>query len=115
MGDPISHGVARERNSLVPLPVSDLSRARLPLADSQNAGPRHPGLVDHPLVTPEVQFALLAAVDETACAELGDLVDAIPDHPQPLSAVLALVDAGLIGLEFNAPFDRHLRVWRILA
>ncbi|KAA0121726.1 hypothetical protein CIW48_22435 [Methylobacterium sp. P1-11] len=79
------------------------------------AGPSlpHPDLVVHPLITPDVQVALLAAVDETGDACLGDLADAIPAHPQPISAVLALVDAGLLAIDVVSPFDASCRVWRI--
>ncbi len=72
-------------------PVSARNTARPTLA-----GPPipHPDLVVHPLINPDVQVALLAAVDETGDACLGDLANVIPAHPQPISAVLALVDAG---------------------
>jgi hypothetical protein len=72
----------------------------------------HPGLIEHPDLTPEVQVALLAAVDEAVIAELGDLACVIPDHPRPISAVLALVDAGLLALDLQAGFDASLSVWR---
>lgn len=79
------------------------------------AGPQfpHPHLVDHPLLTPEVQAALFAAMDGTGESTLSDLADAIPEHPQPISAVLALVDAGLLALDLVAAFDASCRVWRI--
>lgn len=79
------------------------------------AGPQlpHPNLVVHPLITPDVQVALLTAVDETGDASLGDLADAIPAHPQPISAVLALVDAGLLAIDLVSAFDAACRVWRI--
>lgn len=78
-------------------------------------GHAHPDLVDHPLITPDVQLALLAAVDETGDAALGDLAFAIPDHPQPISAVIALVDAGLLGIDLASAFDASCRVWRLSA
>lgn len=79
------------------------------------AGPQfpHPDLVVHPLITPDVQVALLAAVDETGDACLGDLADAIPAHLQPISAVLALVDAGVLAIDLASAFDASCRVWRI--
>ncbi|CAA2136889.1 hypothetical protein [Methylobacterium bullatum] len=73
----------------------------------------HHDIVVHPLITPDVQVALLAAVDETGDACLGDLADAIPAHPQPISAVLALVDAGLLAIDLFSAFDASCRVWRI--
>ncbi|MCJ2096690.1 MULTISPECIES: hypothetical protein [unclassified Methylobacterium] len=73
----------------------------------------HPDFVDHPLITPDVQVRLLAAVDETGDAALSDLAFAIPDHPQPISAVLALVDAGILGIDLASVFDASCRVWRL--
>lgn len=73
----------------------------------------HSDLVVHPLITPEVQVTLLAAVDETGDASLGDLADAIAPHPQPISAILALVDAGVLAIDLVSAFDASCRVWRI--
>ncbi|MGU3478578.1 hypothetical protein [Methylobacterium sp. D48H] len=91
-------------------PVSARNTVRPTLAGTQFP---HPNLVDHPLITPDVQFALLTAVDETGDASLGDLADAIPEHPQPISAVLALVDAGLLAIDLVSAFGASCRVWRI--
>jgi hypothetical protein len=77
------------------------------------SAPPHPDLVLHPLITPDLQVALLAAVDETGDSCLGRLADAIPAHPQPISAVLALVDAGLLAMDLVSAFDASCRVWRI--
>lgn len=71
-----------------------------------------PGLVRHPLVSPETQIALLAAVDAAGVIGIGDLCGAIPDHPRPVSAVLALVDAGHLGIDLAAPFDASCAIWR---
>jgi hypothetical protein len=76
-------------------------------------GPRqHPGLVMHPFVSPEDQVTILAAVDEAVVAELGDLIEALPHHPRPITAVLALIEAGLLAVDFHAPFDSSVRIWR---
>ena len=72
----------------------------------------HPDLVDHPHLTPEVQVALLAAIEETGDASLGDLAGAVPGCERPISAVLALVDAGILILDVAAPFDASCRVRR---
>lgn len=74
--------------------------------------PLHPGIVRHPLLTPDVQVALLTAMDETGDASLTDLADAIPDHPRPISAVLAMIDAGLAEFDLTSPFDAHIRISR---
>ncbi|TXN22870.1 hypothetical protein [Methylobacterium sp. WL9] len=89
------------------MPVRNLVR-HMPAGGLQ----AHPDLVDHPLITPDVQLMLLAAVEETGDAALGDLASAIPDHPQPISAVIALVDAGLLGIDMVSAFDASCRVWR---
>ncbi len=92
-----------------------------PLSRSAPPGPApaprdaHPGLVAHPLLTPDLQVTLLAAVDEGADATLGDLVALLPRHPAPAGAVLALVEAGLLACERDTPFDAHLRLWRASA
>ncbi len=58
---------------------------------------------------------LLAAAGRADVVRLADLVAAIPDHPQPLCAVMALVDAGLLGMDFQEGFGPDLRVWRLSA
>jgi len=73
---------------------------------------RHPGLVVHPFVSPEDQVTILTAVDEAGVAELGDLVAALPYHPRPITAILALIEAGLLAIDFRAPFDSNVRIWR---
>lgn len=90
-------------------PVPAGKTARTVLADPV---PPHPDLVLHPLVGPDVQIALLAAVDAAGGASLGALAEAIPGHDRPISAVLALVDAGLLALDCASPFDASCRVWR---
>lgn len=64
-------------------------------------------------VTPEVRTALLCAADQNGgVIDLDSLVAAIPDHPQPLCAILSLVDAGVLALDATAPFGGDLRLWR---
>jgi len=58
-----------------------------------------PGLVVHPLVSAEVQVRLLALVDGASKATLEDCISALPGHPSPVSAVLALANAGLLEIE----------------
>jgi len=62
---------------------------------------------------PDVRAILLEAVGIAGVVRLGDLVGAIPGHPQPLSAVLSLVDQGLLGIDLGAPFDPDLGLWRL--
>ncbi|WP_154678316.1 hypothetical protein [Microvirga massiliensis] len=58
-------------------------------------------------------MTLLRAVDEEAGTTLGDLIAAIPDHPRPVAAILVLIEAGWLMEELRAPFDEHLRIWRV--
>ena len=113
MVTPFYAGVHAPRNLACAPHAASLVPAGAPPAPP-GSGPAalHPGLIEHPDLTPEVQVALLAAVDEAVITELGDLASVIPDHPRPISAVLALVDAGLLALDLQAGFDASLSVWR---
>jgi hypothetical protein len=72
----------------------------------------HPGQVEHPFVSPEDQVTILAAVDEVVVAELGDLISALPHHPRPITSILALIEAGVLAVDFHAPFDGPVWIWR---
>ncbi|MCJ2082802.1 hypothetical protein [Methylobacterium sp. J-090] len=54
---------------------------------------------------------LLRALAGGNAVELGALVDLLPDHPQPISAVFDLVDAGEALIDIDAGFDGSMRVW----
>lgn len=67
-----------------------------------------------PEVTPEELVAIMAALEEEGGTRtLGDLALAIPTSARPISAVLALADAGLLAFDPGAPFDAMIRVTRI--
>ena len=51
------------------------------------------------LVTPEVQVQLLAIMGDAGACSIDDCIDALPGHPAPVSAVLALADAGILEIE----------------
>ncbi|GGK51782.1 hypothetical protein [Salinarimonas ramus] len=87
-------------------PTSSLVAPRAPAA---------PGPVASPLLDADAQVAILAAVGDAGVIGLGDLVLAIPGHPRPISAVWALVSAGLLAADPGAPFDADLRIWRTAA
>jgi len=113
----IDSGFAPARNSLerlVALPPDHRPRNPDPSAGSAHepSTRKHPGLVEHPFGSPEDQVAILSAVDDAVAAELGDLIAALPHHPRPITAVLALVEAGLLAVDFHAPFDSNVRIWR---
>ncbi|MFC4174030.1 hypothetical protein ACFOYU_18575 [Microvirga sp. GCM10011540] len=61
---------------------------------------------------PGPEAAVLATAAQAPVVALGDLVGAIPDHPQPLAVILALVDQGRLGIDLQAPFGSDLRLWR---
>ena len=101
-------------HDLKPAPAADPDRQdsdrRIPdrRFASATAALRIPG------VTPEEHLAILAALEETGgVREIGDLAEAVPGCQRPISAVLALVDAGLLAIDLAAPFDAATRVARI--
>jgi hypothetical protein len=73
---------------------------------------RHPGLVQHRLVSADVQVKILAVIDETGCPKLGDVLAALGQHPQPAGAVMALAEAGVIAIEPGCILDANTRVSR---
>ncbi len=91
--------------------VSEAAGAPCPADEASLALPPALGAFIHAI--PAVRAALLSAFGrDGAAVELNELVAAIPDHPQPLSAILELVDAGVIALDTASPFDGGLRLWR---
>jgi hypothetical protein len=113
----IDSGFAPARNSLERLVA--LSRDHRPRNPAPGLGLAHKpgthqpsGLVEHPFVSPEDQVTILAAVDDAGVVELGDLIAALPHHPRPITAVLALIEAGLLAVDFHASFDSPVWIWR---
>jgi hypothetical protein len=72
----------------------------------------HSGIVADALISPDDQIAVLCAIDATGDATLADCAAALPDHSQPISAIVALAAMGVIAFDQNAPFDAHIRVRR---
>lgn len=70
------------------------------------------GLVADARVTPDFQLAVLAAIDATGSATLGDLSAIVPDYPEPVAAVVAMAGAGLITIEAVKVIDANTRVMR---
>lgn len=60
------------------------------------AGPVHPGLVEHPLVSPSVQVQILSVVDVTGSASIGDIIAELPNHADPVGAIFALIAADVL-------------------
>ena len=57
------------------------------------------GLVQHPLVSAPTQITILQVVDETGSATIGDIIAELPDHPDPVSAVLVMVELKILVIE----------------
>ncbi len=72
----------------------------------------HGGLVHHALLTPTVQVQILLVVDETGSASIGDIVDTLPGHPDPVGAVFALITAGVLEIVSPGIVDSHTIVTR---
>ena len=57
---------------------------------------------------------LLACIeDEGGFASFDDLARALPTVTQPVSAVFDLCDAGVLGVDLDAPFGGSTLVWRL--
>lgn len=70
------------------------------------------GLVQHALISPSTQVQILSVVDATGSATLGDIVIELPDHPDPVGAVLLMVDAGILTAEVAGVVDAFTLVRR---
>jgi hypothetical protein len=65
-------------------------------------------------IDPDDLVAIIAALEDVGgTLEIADLACAIPDCPRPISAILALVDAGYLTIDWAAAFDGATRVSRI--
>ncbi|HEV7436769.1 MAG TPA: DUF4357 domain-containing protein [Pseudorhizobium sp.] len=85
---------------------TDLLTSSAPITASQL-----PGLVPHPLLTPDDQVRILSLIDETGSATLGDLMAALVSHERPATAVLELVAAGALSIEPGL-IDSHSAIRR---
>lgn len=79
-------------------PVAGLDRDPAP-SDSPSPRPR------------DTRRILLSALAGSQGVAIGDLVGLLPEHPQPLSAVLDLVEAGDAVIDLDCAFDASSRVW----
>lgn len=70
------------------------------------------GLVADPHLDLDSQVAILAAVDETGSASLGDLMALLPDHPSPGQAIKALIREGALVITTAGLIDAHSLVAR---
>lgn len=70
------------------------------------------GLVIHPLVTASIQIKILEIVDDTDGATIGDIIAELPDHPDPVSAILVMVELRILVIDFTPVIDTHTVVRR---
>jgi hypothetical protein len=70
------------------------------------------GLVADPNLDLDSQIAILAAIDETGTASLGDLIALLPDHPSPGQAIMALIREGALVITSSGLIDAHSQVAR---
>ena len=67
---------------------------------------------DNAHATMAIRSRLLGACDADGKATADVLVRAVPDHPYPLSAVMALVDEGMLEMDRSAAFGAETKFRR---
>lgn len=70
------------------------------------------GLVEHYLVSPSAQVRILRIVDETGSATVGEIVDALPEHPDPVAAIAVMLRLGILVAELRGVLDANTVVRR---
>lgn len=70
-----------------------------------------PGLLRPDVITADDQVTIFRIIDATGSTPLEDIIAALPDHPAPASAALALVEIGELNIEAGV-IDGNTRVWR---
>ena len=72
----------------------------------------HPGLINHPTLSPSVQVQILSVVDMTGSASIGDIITELPGHADPVSAIFALIAADVLVVLTKGIIDAHSLVAR---
>lgn len=103
MADFLSSGPTAARNPYSP---------SIDTALVDDLAPVHPGLVEHPLLTPSVQVQILSVVDVTGSASIGDIIAELPGHADPVGAVFALIAAGVLDVLSTGFVDANTIVAR---
>lgn len=70
------------------------------------------GVIVHPHVSALSQVRILSLVDETGSASIGDIIASLPRHEDPVSAIIALVGAGVLELVLHGVLDERTIVRR---
>ena len=78
-----------------------------PYTSTSSGEPPHlvGGIVRHDLVSASVQVTILALIDATGSAEIGDICVALAPHPDPVGAVLIMAEVGIVDLEIRRVLD----------
>lgn len=103
MANATNSGPVVARNPLSPV-------AHTPAAN--DAGPVHPGLIGHALVSPSVQVQILSVVDATGSASIGDIIAELPGHEDPVGAIFAMIAANVLMVVTTGIIDAHSIVAR---
>lgn len=59
------------------------------------------GLIQHALVSASVQVRILSIIDETGSATVGDIVADLTDHPDPVGAVVVMLNLRILVAELR--------------
>lgn len=70
------------------------------------------GLVQHALVSPSIQVQILSIVDATGSATIGDIVVELPNHPDPVGAIMGMVGLNILVLDVDGVLDANTTVRR---
>jgi hypothetical protein len=54
------------------------------------------GFVRHFLMSPTIQVRILSIIDEAGSATVGDVIEALPGHPDPVGALQVMIDLGIL-------------------
>lgn len=70
------------------------------------------GIVEHYLVSPSAQVRILRIIDETGSATIGEIVDSLPEHPDPVAAIAVMLRLGILVAELRGVLDANTVVRR---
>ncbi|MGN6489842.1 MAG: hypothetical protein ACTHLT_18740 [Devosia sp.] len=70
------------------------------------------GLVQHELMPASIQVRILGIVDATGSATIGEIVDGLPGHPDPVGAVVVMIRLGILLADLRGVLDQHTIVRR---
>lgn len=70
------------------------------------------GRVQHELVPVSAQVRILSLIDATGSATIGDIIADLPDHPDPVGAVIVMERLNIVVLEIKGVLDANSIVRR---